>query len=61
MHVRTGARALAVVAALGLSAITPVTADAAPADTASPGDIVTSEPTSFHPSPASRPTPRPGR
>ncbi|MEU4997406.1 lipase family protein [Streptomyces sp. NPDC021622] len=51
MHVRTGARALAVVAALGLSAITPVTADAAPEDTASPGDIVTSEPTSFHPLP----------
>ncbi|MCX4665259.1 lipase family protein [Streptomyces sp. NBC_01381] len=51
MHIRTGARALAVVAALGLSTITPLTAQAAPADTAAPGDIVTSEPTSFHPLP----------
>ncbi|MEV0529433.1 lipase family protein [Streptomyces sp. NPDC050439] len=55
MHVRSraraGARALAVVAALGLSAITPVTAQAAPADTAAPGDIVSSAPSSFHPLP----------
>ncbi|MFE0135877.1 lipase family protein [Streptomyces sp. NPDC059037] len=51
MHIRTGARALAVVAALGLSASTPLTARAAPADTAAPGDIVASEPTSFHPLP----------
>ncbi|MFG2649769.1 lipase family protein [Streptomyces sp. NPDC048436] len=51
MHVRTSARALAVVAALGLSVITPVTAQAAPADATAPGDIVSSEPSSFHPLP----------
>lgn len=59
-HVRTSARALAVVAALGLSAITPVTAQAAPvtaqaaapaADAAAPGDVVSSAPSSFHPLP----------
>lgn len=51
-HVRTSARALAVVAALGLSAITPVTAQAAPAaDAATPGDVVSSAPSSFHPLP----------
>lgn len=60
MHVRTSARALAVVAALGLSAFTPVTAQAAPAapstptapaDAAAPGDVVSSAPSSFHPLP----------
>ncbi|MFI8877943.1 lipase family protein [Streptomyces sp. NPDC055243] len=51
MHVRTSARALAVVAALGLSVVTPVTAQAAPADTAAPGDVVSSAPSSFHPLP----------
>ncbi|WP_371527850.1 lipase family protein [Streptomyces sp. NBC_01283] len=51
MHVRSSARALAVVAALGLSAVTPVTAQAAPSDAAAPGDIVSSAPSSFHPLP----------
>ncbi|MFD6432686.1 lipase family protein [Streptomyces venezuelae] len=64
MHTRTSARAWAVVAALGLSAITPLTAahaaavptgtpttTATPANAASPGDIVSSEPSSFHPLP----------
>ncbi|MGW6531037.1 lipase family protein [Streptomyces venezuelae] len=63
MHTRTSARAWAVVAALGLSAITPLTAAHAavptgtptttetPAKAASPGDIVSSEPSSFHPLP----------
>lgn len=51
MHVRTSASALAVVAALGLSFVTPVTARAAPADAAAPGDVVSSAPSSFHPLP----------
>ncbi|MFF1710269.1 lipase family protein [Streptomyces sp. NPDC058268] len=51
MHVRSSARALAVVAALGLSAVTPVTAQAAPSDAAAPGDVVSSAPSSFHPLP----------
>ncbi|MGH4032421.1 lipase family protein [Actinomycetota bacterium Odt1-20B] len=58
-NVRTSFRALAVVAALGLSAATPALArsagepatagDSAAAD--APGDIVSSEPSSFHPLP----------
>ncbi|WP_409236998.1 lipase family protein [Streptomyces sp. PA5.6] len=67
MHTRTSVRAWAVVAALGLSAITPLTAAHATAPTGtptttpaapttasaadSPGDIVSSEPSSFHPLP----------
>ncbi|MGW5865779.1 lipase family protein [Streptomyces sp. NPDC055239] len=51
MHVRTSARALAVVAALGLSVVTPTTAQAAPAQSAAPGDVVDSAPSSFHPLP----------
>lgn len=52
MHVRTSARALAVVAALGLSSlVTPAPAQAAPADGLAPGDVVSSAPSSFHPLP----------
>ncbi|MFJ2773577.1 lipase family protein [Streptomyces sp. NPDC087300] len=58
MHTRTGWRALAVAAALGLSAVTPLAAahaepgtGAGAAETRSPGDIVSSEPSSFHPLP----------
>ncbi|MFI7317703.1 lipase family protein [Streptomyces venezuelae] len=75
MHTRTSVAAWAVVAALGLSAITPLTAahaaastgtptttataaapaapetPAAPTAAGSPGDIVSSEPSSFHPLP----------
>ncbi|MFE0175317.1 lipase family protein [Streptomyces sp. NPDC059002] len=60
MHTRTGCRALAVAVALGLSAITPLAAAHADPGTGaaagtgenlSPGDIVSSEPSSFHPLP----------
>ncbi|MFE6159531.1 lipase family protein [Streptomyces sp. NPDC056486] len=51
MHVRTSARALAVVAALGLSVVTPMTAQAAPPEATAPGDVVNSAPSSFHPLP----------
>ncbi|WP_069887197.1 lipase family protein [Streptomyces luteocolor] len=53
MHTRTSLGAWAVVAALGLSAVVPLTA--AHADerggTGSPGDVVSAEPSSFHPLP----------
>ncbi|MFK4067640.1 lipase family protein [Streptomyces sp. NPDC029674] len=50
MHTRTSVRAWAVVAALGLSAVTPLTAAHA-GEAGSPGDVVSAEPSSFHPLP----------
>ncbi|MEV5979806.1 lipase family protein [Streptomyces sp. NPDC052114] len=52
MHTRTSLGAWAVAAALGLSAVTPLAAHAAEdAGTGSPGDVVSAEPSSFHPLP----------
>ncbi|QEU92600.1 lipase family protein [Streptomyces kanamyceticus] len=60
MHTRTGRRALAVAVALGLSVIAPLTAahaepgtgaSASAGGSLSPGDLVSSEPSSFHPLP----------